>query len=228
MNSRIWLIIAGIIAGLISICLLAIAVPQNLWTNDSIASTIILFLSLASPALLPAPIPKNTTGDTHSIWLIVPLSQLFIVLLVTASLAIRFSLIGWHTASWMTCVLWLGVYVIGYAILQATSNVVAIAASQTQISKEDARSQWLGKLRKLQILANEDVRPSIQRISDAVQFAANDRAGHEASENADISAIFEIIESNIDKPDELDRLIRSIEVLLAQREHSLKAARTYA
>lgn len=228
MNARLWLIIAGIGTGLVSVALLALAVPPAAWTTDAVVSAVILFLSFASPAVLPAPMPKGTRGDSNAIWLIGPLSKLFVTLLLIAIIAVGLSLSGAHTAAWMACVVWFGSYVIGYAILQAASSVVADAAAQTRSAKDDVRTQWLGRIANLQSRASVETRPSLNRIAEAVQYAANDLPDHDATENAAIDAALSNIESHIDQPDELSALISSVEALLAQRERSLKAARSYA
>ena len=228
MNARMWLIIAGVGTGLVSVALLALAVPPAAWTTDAIAAAVLLFLSFASPAALPAPMPANRRGDTHAIWLIGPLSKLFITLLMIAIIAVGLSLAGLHTAAWMACVVWFGIYVVGYAILQAASSVVAAAAAQTRPAQDDPRAQWQARLAKLQILATDETRPALARISEAVRYAANDQADVDAAENAEINATLNNIESHIDQPSEVAELIRTFEALLAQRELSLKLARTFA
>lgn len=229
MNIRTGVGLAGVVAGVVSVGMLAIAVPTLLWTNDGIVAAIVLFLSFASPVFLFAPMLRDNATDAPFIWLIGPFGQFWALLLLVAVSALRVSLIGWHKATWITCLGWLGLYLAGFVILRASTQIVAVASNQTRVSSTDARAKWTRSLQVLQVqAADDDVRRSIECITEKVQFAANESNCQEPRENQEIDAILGQLAENLDKSDEIAKLIRSAELLLAQREHYLRAARTRA
>jgi len=227
MNARTWLILGSVAAGATSLAMLAIARPQILWTNDGIVTAAVLFLSFVSPALLAAPMLQGQATDAPFIWLMGPLGKFWLLLLAVGAVGLHFSLVGWHRAVWVTCACWLGVVVVGFAILKASTQIVAVAASQTRVSSADARSKWINLLQTLQVQAeNNEVHGALQRMAEKVQFAANESAVQESRENQEIDAVLSKLEANLGKPDEVAMLIRSAEGLLAQREQFLRAGRT--
>jgi hypothetical protein len=229
MNTRTWFALAGVAAGSVSLGMLAIAVPKTLWTTDVIVTAIVLFLSFGSPAFLAAPMLKGHTTDAPFIWLMGPLGRFWLLLLMVAATGVRFSLVGWHRASWVTCVGWFGICSVGFAILKASTEIVGVAASQTRISGTDARSKWIRLVQTLQIQAeNNEVQRALERMTEKVQFAANESPVQESRENQEIDEVLGQLKANFGKPDEVTKLIRSAEGLLTQREQSLRASRTRA
>ncbi|HUY81402.1 MAG TPA: hypothetical protein VMU92_06730, partial [Acidobacteriaceae bacterium] len=157
------------------------------------------------------------------------LGRFWFLLLVVAASAVGLGFACWHRASWAVCLAWLGVCIIGFAILKASTQVVTAAASQTKLESINARSNWFALLQSLQLQAdNSDVRQSLERFAEKVQFAANESHSAEPGENREIDAVLGQLKSNLSRPDEVSRLLCSAEVLLAQREHSLRAERTSA
>lgn len=229
MSIRGWLGAAGVGAGLVCVSILALAVPNFLWTDDCIVAAGILFLSFASPALFPAPMPAGSKTDAPAIWLIGPLGKLWILLFVLSVSALRLGLIGWHTASWVASILWLGSIVVGFAVLQAATRVVALAANQTRSAADDPRTQWAATLRKYSMQTDQgDGQRLLNGLAERMQYAANEQAGQHASENHAISSLLEQLGTVLAKPEELPKLIRSTEALLEQRELSLRASRSRA
>ncbi len=229
MNSRTWLQLASVVAGAVIVGILAIAVPIELWTANSVFASIILFLSFALPPFFVAPVPQAPHTDAPFIWLIGPLGRLWFLLLVLAASAVGLSIAGWHRASLALCLGWLGICIIGFALLNASTQIVTAAASQTKPANINARSNWFTLLQKLQLRTDDnDVRKSLERFAEEIQFAANEPPSAEPGENREIDAILGQLESSLSRPDEVSRLLRSAEVLLAQREHSLRAGRTSA
>jgi hypothetical protein len=229
MGVKGWLNVAGIGAGLACVGILMVVVPPFLWTGDSIVAALLLFLSLALPVLLRAPIPASSKTDAPRIWLIGPLGNLWLLLFVVSVGAVRLGLIGWHTASWVANILWLGLLISGFAMLQVATRVVESAASQTQSAVNDPRSQWAATLRKYSAqIDHGDVRDRLDSLADRMQYAANEYSGHQAEENFAISAMLVQIEAVLDKADELWKMVRSTEALLEQREVSLRAVRSRA
>lgn len=229
MNIRTGLGLAGVVAGAASVGILAIAVPKYLWTTDGVVALIVLFFSFASPVLLASTMIKSDATDAPSIWLIGPLGRFWLLLLIVAASALRVSLIGWHRASWAICVGWLGTCLVGFLVLSASTKIVAVASSQTRVSTADVRAKWTKLLQVLQVrTTNDDIRRSIEQIIEKIRFAANQSASEELRENQEIDLVLGQLEANLDKSEEIARLIRSAEVLLAQRECCLRANRTHA
>lgn len=229
MNKKMWLSLAGACAGLTSLGILAFAAPHDFWNGDGAVAAAIWFFSLASPALLPLPKPRVSLSDAPSIWLVGPLGKLWIWLLVLAGTAIRFSFIGWHTASWISCTLWLGSYLTGYFFLRASTMIVAEAARQTRPAGADPRARWVSMLSSLRAQAeNGEVQQSLERLTETVRFAANELPQGDAEETSKIDELIGQLAPNLARPEELKQLVRSAEGLFVQREQSLKAARSRA
>jgi hypothetical protein len=229
MNFKTSLGLAGVVAGAVCLGVLAITVPQPLWTSDGVGAAMVLFLSFASPAFLATATLRRDAKDATSISLIGPLGKLWLLLLLVASTALRASFIGWHRASWAICLLWGGLCIVGFVVLNASSKIVADASSQTRIANTDARTQWAQLLLALQAqVADDGLRSLLEHMVDKVRFAANESAGQAPRENQEINALFGKLQASLGKPDEIANLLHSAETMLDQREQTLRAGRTRA
>jgi hypothetical protein len=229
MNTSKGLGFAGVVVGIVAVGVLAILVPARLWTADSVAATAVLFLSFASPLFMGAAIAGRYETDSPAIGLIGPLGRLWLILLVVAIAAVRVSFLGWHRGAWAICLCWVGVLVIGFLLLRASTDVVSVASKQTKLATADARTAWIGVLNTLQLQADDDgARQSLRSLAEKVQFAANDPNGQDSSENQQIGSLIGQFQGALRNSEELAGRIRSVEVLLMQREQSIRAGRSRA
>jgi hypothetical protein len=226
MNLKTGLRLSSAIAGAVCLVVLAIVVPEYLWTTDGVVSTLVLSLSLASPAFLTTTAHRSDAAEAVRIWLIGPVGKLWLLLLLVAAAALRTSFVGWHRASWAVCVVWCGLCLAGVIILSASTRIVSEASSQTKPANIDARNRWTQLLLEMRPqVAGEIERSSIECLVDKIRFAANE-AGHEPEENREIDTILGELKGSLGNHDEIVNLLRSTETLLEKREQTLRASRT--
>lgn len=226
---RQWLRIASFGASTTVLGVLAITIPGARWTPDCVTAAILVGFSIAARSILPAPMSRDNHSDAPEIFLIGPMMVLHAAMITLSAAALWYGLSGGHTASWVADVLWLGSVVVGYAILRASTSLVAGAAGQTVNATDDPRAQWTATLRKLAVqVEQEPARRIIDSLSERTRYAARDYGVRQAAENQSITLLLNQLEPSITNEQDIARLARSIEVLLEQREQSLRAARTRA
>lgn len=229
MSSKTSLRLIGIVTAIAVSGVLIIVVPERLWTDSGVASLASLILTLCLPGFLLLPRPPSGHSDSGLIASIGPLSRFFPLLLLVSSLAIVFSFEGWYRASWALCLVWLCLSILGYFVIHASMQIVARAADQVQPAAIDARHQWLSSLQVLQLQAdNSKVRESLGAFAQKIQYSANESAALVTNENRAIDAVLHQVASSLAHPEEVDSLLHSGEIMLAQREHTLRASRTRA
>lgn len=228
MSLKIGLRLSSAIAGAVCLVVLAIVVPEHLWTIDGVASALVLSLSFASPAFLMITALRSDAVEAVRIWLIGPVGKLWLLLLLVAATALRASFVGWHRASWAVCVVWSGLCLAGVIILSASARIVSGASSQTKSANTDARNRWTQLLLEIRPqAAGETERSSIERLADKIRFAANE-LGHEPEENREIDTLLGELKGSLGNPNEIVNLLRSTEALLEKREQTLRGSRTQA
>ena len=220
--------LCSVFAGAVCLVVLAIVVPEYLWTTDGVASALVVSMSFAFLAFLNISALRSDAAESVRIWLIGPTGKLCGLLLLVASTALRFSFVGWHRASWAVCVVWCGVCVAGVIILSASAQIVSRASSQTKIANMDARNRWIQLLLEVRPqVVSENERSAIECLTDRIRFAANE-SGHEPEENHEIDTLLGKLKGGLGNPDELVNLLCSTESLLERREQTLRARRTRA
>jgi hypothetical protein len=228
MSLKTGLRLSSAIAGTVCLVVLAIVVPQHLWTTDGVVSALVLSLSLASPAFLTITAHRPDTAEAVRIWLIGPIGKLWLLLLLVAATALRTTFLGWHRASWAVCVVWCGLCLAGLIILSASARIVSGASSQTKPANTDSRNRWAQQLLEMRSqIAGETERSSIERLAERIRFAANE-TGHEPEENREIETLLGELKGSLENPDEMVNLLHSTEALLERREQTLRASRTRA
>jgi len=225
-----WTLIASFGAGITVIGALAIAVPHSMWASDGLAAMTIMFLSIVLPSLLSAPMPRGEANDATSIFLIGPLAALYALLIVLSITTLWLALVGNHTWSFVVDTIWLGTLIVGYSLLQASTRLVASAAAQTGSATEDPRARWASLLRTLsaRTLDNDSLRRSLESLAERVRYASNECESHEAAETQSITTLLLQLEPALENPAECMQIIKSAEVVLEQREQSLRAFRARA
>ncbi len=225
-----WTAVASLGAGTTVIAILAIAVPHSMWAATSVTATAILFLSTLVPVILPVPKRRDAENDATAIFLIGPLASLYISLIVLSVAALSLALVGQQTWSFMTDTLWAGTLIVGYCVLQASTRLVASAASQTVAATQDPRARWASQLRVLssRTAENDGLRRSLENLADRVSYSANERESQQAAETQSITRLLSQLEPTLGSPDECLKIIKSAEVILEQREQSLRAVRARA
>jgi hypothetical protein len=225
-----WMAIASFGAGITVAGALAVAVPSAMWSTVSWVAAGLLFMSIVLPALLPSPMPRgNSTSDATNIWLIGPLSTLHGALVIVAVIALWLGLTGRPAFSWVADVVWCGTLVVGYSLLNASTGVVSWAAAQTTPAAADPKSRWNVLLRTLATrVENDTLRRSLNQLVERVQFAANEPAFSQVPETDSITTLLLKLEPALGNPDQCVELLRSVEILLQQREQTIRAARSRA
>jgi hypothetical protein len=227
---KTWTTIASFGAGITVLATLAIAVPHSMWATDGLTAMTTLLLSIVLPAMLPAPIPRGEADDATSIFLIGPLAALYASLIVLSIGALWLALVGDHTWSFVADVLWLGTLVIGYSLLQASTRLVGLAAAQTGLATEDPRARWSSVLRVLSARTadNDALRQLFNNLAERVRYSSNEGESRQAGETQSITTLLSQLELTLGNPDQCIKIVRSTEVLLEQREQSLRALRARA
>lgn len=229
MNTRAWIRLAGVIIGIASATVLAIAVPHALWSISSLTAASFVVTSICMPLLLRMPLPhKLGNSDSATIWLIGPASFWFAILLAISIVALRLGLVGSSTACMVLDLTWLGALGAGWALLRASAEVVASAAAETGLGSEDTRNGWIALIKSHAAQSeSESCRRILDGMVERLRYAANDKPPA-AQHNVAIAKALAQIEETADQPDELGRLARLFEGLLEQREISIRAARSRA
>ena len=230
MNAKVGIRISACVTGLVIIGVLAILVPSSYWTLCSGVAAVLLGLSFVAPPFMPLPKPKAANrSDATSIWLIGPMSMWLAILAVVAAVALWLALHHVLTVAWAVMLLWAGLCIAGWASLRTSTSVVAHASAQARSASEDARTQWMAALNALSIQARETYSKNVlEELSERIRYAANDNASFAAPQNDQISSFLSKLDCSLDNSEELARIARSIEGLLAQREHAIRAARSFA
>jgi hypothetical protein len=229
MNNRLTSILASLTVGVVAVGILAVAMPASFWGGDGFIAALALFLALTSPAFWPRAIRVSGASDAPAMAMIGPVALIWTMLTAIAMGEVVFVTLGWLIAARVFCLLWLGTYVVGFLSIQTSTNVVSAAAAQTQSAAVDARNTWISKLRVLEAtVESAGSRASIGNLIEKVRFAANDKRGAATDFNANIEKLLESMLRVQTPPEELTKLIATVEVALLQREQHLAAARAQA
>jgi hypothetical protein len=176
------------------------------------------------------PAPRRTSGsDAAGVWLVGPMGTWLAVLVIVAIVALWLALHRVSAGAWAAMVVWAGLCIAGWMSLRASTDVVARASAQTQRATGDARAQWLGTLSALSVQACEpDSKLVLDGLTERIRYAANDNSHAEVAQNSQINSLVSQLDGALGNSDELNRIARSIEGLLVQREHAIRATRSFA
>lgn len=230
MNVRVGMRISACVTGLVVVAVLAILIPSTYWMLCSGLAAALVGLSIAAPPFVPLPAPKRASGsDATGIWLVGPMGIWLGVLVLVAAIALWLALHGVSAGAWAMMVIWGGLCIAGWVSLRASTDVVARASAQTQCVTGDARAQWLGTLSALSVQTRQtESKHVLDGLTERIRYAANDNPHVEVAQNSQINSLVSQLDGALDNSDELNRIARSIEGLLVQREHAIRATRSFA
>lgn len=230
MNVRLGVRILACVTGLVVVAVLAILVPKALWSPSSQIAVVLLGLSIALPPFVPLPAPKSSIdSDAASVWLIGPMGAWLCVLVVVAIVGLWFALRHVSIGAWAVMVVWAGLCTAGWVSLRASTEIVVRASAQTQRATRDARIQWMATLSALSVDARQaDSKQLLDDLVERIRYAANDNANSDSAQTNQINGLLSKLSSALDNSEELNRIIRSIESLLIQREHAIRSTRSLA
>jgi len=229
MNAKVGIRASACVTGLVVVTVLAILVPSTYWTLCSVVATAALSLSIIAPPFVPLPTPKVGGTDAAGIWLIGPMSIWLGILVIVAASALWLALHQLSTVAWALIVVWVGLSLGGWTSLSASTDVVALASSQSQSASRDARAQWMAALSALSAQASgTDAKNILEALAERIRYAANDNPSASVAQNGQISSLVLQLHSALDNSEELNRIARTIEGLLMQREHAIRLSRSFA
>jgi hypothetical protein len=229
MYASFWLRSAAACAAVVVFGLCWLLVPTALWTQQAMVAAALLAVSIPLPMLVVGSAVRRPGRDATVIWSIGPTSVYWVLLLGSAGASLAFAFQGLVTLGWAAGLVWLGVAVVGWLLLRASTDVVARAATQTGSAAADPRAKWMSLLRQFELLIGDDVsRALVADLRERIRFAANE-GGQVASGYVEgISVAVASLESVLSNTDELKKLVAKVRVLLDERESALRSARSRA
>jgi hypothetical protein len=229
MYASFWLRSAAACAAVVVFGLCWLLVPTALWTQQAMVPAALLAVSIPLPMLVVGSAVRRPGQDATVIWSIGPTFVYWVLLLGSAGTSLAFVVQGLVTLGWAAAVVWLGVAVVGWLFLRASTDVVARAASQTGSAVADPRTKWMSLLRQFELLTSDDVSSAlVADLRERIRFSANE-SGQVASGYVEgISAAVASLESVLTNVDELKKLVAKARVLLDERESALRSAKSKA
>lgn len=221
--------IAAVAVGAMIVGVLALAIPVAAWSPAALAAAGLLVAGGLALGFLPAPRPRQATGDASAIWLIAPTGGLLLAWIALSGAGLVSALAGLHTLAWVLNCVCVGGFVASYALLHAATRIVEGAAAQVALATLDARSQWAAQIRH-QVAQSEDeaVRRMLETLLERLRYAANDHPAQPAPENAEFQALLATLPQAAQSAEQLRPFLSQAEGLLEQREHNLRASRSQA
>lgn len=221
--------IIGLIAAGAILAILAIVVPDELWTEYAYAASASVALTVVLPFFLNLPMKGGESNDAQEIWLVGPYATFIFWLLFISVVSFGLSMFQLPKLTWVGCVIWGALFIIGYFSLSSATQVVSVAASQTNLSSDDIRTKWMASLRQALVQSKtEEDRKKLERVIENIRYSANDQRQELTNENVAITNQINLfLEAPIGSTD-WGPLIFKLESLLTQREELLKASRSQA
>ncbi|WP_233224423.1 hypothetical protein [Thiomonas sp. X19] len=208
---------------------MAVLVPGTLWNASSVAASGTVVCTFAAPAFFPRRPANPAGGDALAIWLIGPISALWVLLLVIAAFALFFSLSGRVHFAWAAGIVWLGVLLAAAASMRGATQIVEVAAGQIRRAELDDRANWVGSLKIAAMrFSSTELESELESLAERVRFASNEKVGITPPENKRITALIDEIRGVPARaPDEVKALIGQVDELLLTREQALQRARSF-
>lgn len=225
-----WLDLSALVASLTVFAIAFVLVPDKTWSAAAITSVTLFAFSVASVFYLPSFTLKNNGGGNNAAQMasLGPIGFLAGGMLLLTASGFVSALMGWDKAAWIVDIIAFGAYLISQFMLRAACEIVGNVASQ--YSGSGKHTVWQSEVQKLCGMATDATTKSgLERLAEKLRFAASDVPGSSSRDNQVSSEIHKL--ANLlgsDNSEILQKNISKIEMLIIQRDISLRSARNKA
>ena len=221
--------LAAVVASATVIAIAAVLVPEQITNNVALATLVIFALSVGFTFYVPSLLVRSSPGsDAAAMASIGMAATLANFLLILTAAAFCLALLQYERAAIAVDILAVGGLIVGGLIAQSALKVVDAVSSESNRVSNHVR--WQGDIQAIASgVSDESVRRDVQKIGEALRYAASDVVGgspHDAEIEAVIRDSMDL--SSAENITELKSKIARIESLLSRREAFLRMARSKA
>ncbi|WP_350016371.1 hypothetical protein ABNK63_00555 [Rhodanobacter sp. IGA1.0] len=227
MNARSWVTVATFAVSLTVVAIILIIAPGQHWSADSVTSLVLLYAGFVQLVLVRH--STVTRGDSGPAIASLGTSVLLTFALLTITgFALFVGLNGHNRMCWALNIFAVGVFILGFSLMKATSAIVGTSVASPASSQPSHWTQLLESMKPL--VKKDDMRAQLARLSESVRYAASNPRGLVVPENETINVSLSRLASAIASDDREKTHAEAIhlETTLMQREAALKALRTHA
>lgn len=229
MRSIGWFNLSALVASLMVLAIAFVLVPDKTWSAAAITSVAFFAFSVAFIFYLPSVMLKISGGNNAvQMATLGPLGFVTGWMLLLTAAGFASALMGLDKIAWVMDIFAFGSFLISQFMLRPTLAVVGNIASQ--YSGSSKHTVWQSEVQKLCGMATDATTKSgLERLAEKLRFAASDVPGSSSHDNQVSSEIHKL--ANLlgsDNSAILQKNISKIEMLITQRDISLRSARNKA
>ena len=221
--------VAALVASAMILAMAFVLVPETSWTNTSIISLVFFALSVGFVFYVPSVlVQQRAANDAVQMAALGPLGVLTSATLLLTSGGFLLAMTGFDKTALAVDIFAIGTFVISALVLRAALSVVGDVAAT--YSAPSSHLRWQDELQALASIASDrSIKGSLEKLAEKFRYLASDLPGgspYDGSLDEAVQLVGKLVmdNSSADLPDQ----IRKTEILMAQRDVFLKAARSKA